>query len=80
MSTTATPSPTPEYKPAPTALPPGSALDEKTTAWRKNELTRAGYPAEMVVVLAPRGDIDLHLAVTLLRQGCKPALALRILV
>ncbi len=46
---------------------------------RFRRLREAGYPATDAVELAARGDIDLGLAVRLVRDGCSPKLALRIL-
>ena len=48
--------------------------------WRLERLKRAGYPDEQARVLSERGDIDLHLAVRLLRLGCPVETALRILL
>lgn len=47
--------------------------------WRVEELERAGYPAEAIFELAPRADVDLHTAITLIQRGCSPTLALQIL-
>lgn len=48
--------------------------------WRLAELERAGYPPEDAVVLAARGDVDLHRACELLAQGATVDEALRILL
>jgi hypothetical protein len=48
--------------------------------WRLERLIDAGYPASVALSLAERVEIDLHLAVRLLRAGCPPATAVRILV
>lgn len=48
--------------------------------WRAGELERAGYEASAAALLAGRGDIDLHYAIDLLRNGCSPELALQILL
>jgi len=48
--------------------------------WRRAELRRAGYAEEQARDLAVRTDIDLHRAVDLVRRGCPPELAYRILV
>jgi hypothetical protein len=53
---------------------------EKIERWRAAELERAGYEASDAALLACRGDIDLHYAIDLLRNGCSPALALQILL
>jgi hypothetical protein len=49
-------------------------------AWRIAALDRAGYDEGDAVLLAALKDVDLHLAVDLLDQGCPPATALRILL
>ena len=49
-------------------------------AWRHEELLRAGYPKEAAAVLAVRFDVDLHHAVSLLKQGCPPEIAVAILI
>jgi hypothetical protein len=52
---------------------------EKIQQWRAEELERAGYPALDAGELAGRHDVDLHLAVDLLRRGCPVEVALQIL-
>jgi len=49
-------------------------------AWRIAVLDRAGYDEGDAVLLAAVKDVDLHLAVDLLDQGCSPETALRILL
>lgn len=49
------------------------------TRWRREVLIEAGYPPEESLVLAERHDIDIHVAVKLLDQGCDVKTALRIL-
>ena len=44
------------------------------------ELERAGYTAMAAAELAARHDVDLHLAVSLLGDGCSEELALAILL
>lgn len=48
--------------------------------WRFDQLVRAGYPPESATVLASHVEIDLHEATALLRRGCHPATAMRILL
>ena len=48
--------------------------------WRIEELERAGYSHRAAGRLAARHDIDLHRAVNLLKRGCAPELALKILL
>ena len=53
---------------------------DKIERWRTEELERAGYGTRSAERLATRHDIDLHLAVGLLEQGCSPELAIKILL
>jgi hypothetical protein len=53
---------------------------ERIRQWRADELERAGYAPDAASELAARQDIDLHLAVGLVQQGCSPDLALQILL
>lgn len=53
------------------------ALD--VLSWRFSELERAGYPTEVAIALAERGDVDLHVARSLLGSGATVQQALRIL-
>jgi len=48
--------------------------------WRFTELLRAGYPSDDALVLATHSDVDLHTAVDLVRHGCPPDTAKRILL
>ena len=53
---------------------------ELVERWRHQALARAGYDPEAATVLAASHDVDLHLAVELLRRGCSVELALQILL
>lgn len=53
---------------------------ERVVDWRRAELERAGYDGGSASRIAERGDVDLHVAVDLLRRGCTPDLALEILL
>jgi hypothetical protein len=48
--------------------------------WRMRELERAGYDEPATAKLAERLDVDLHRAIDLLKGGCPPETALRILL
>ena len=48
--------------------------------WRAQELERAGFPEDVATELAVRTDVDLHRAIDLIRRGCTPELAARILL
>jgi hypothetical protein len=54
--------------------------DERVAWWRASELERAGYSRLAASVLAARRDVDLHVALSLPRNGCPHATALRILL
>ena len=47
--------------------------------WRFEELVRAGYEPADAQDLSDRLEIDLHVAVDLVRRGCHPRTAVRIL-
>jgi hypothetical protein len=47
--------------------------------WRFERLLEAGYESETASWLAKHVDIDLHLAVRLVQDGCPPDTALSIL-
>jgi hypothetical protein len=53
---------------------------ERIEAWRTQELSRAGYDRQAAAELATRHDVDLHVAVDLVRRGCNQDLALEILL
>jgi hypothetical protein len=49
-------------------------------AWRMERLHQAGYSPLTAIRLAEHPEIDLHVAVDLLKNGCQPQLAVRILL
>ena len=53
---------------------------ELVRSWRLRELERAGYSPSDARQLADLTYVDLHLATSLVRNGCPAGLALRILV
>ena len=53
---------------------------ERVVAWRREELERAGYGMAAAGDLAERTDVDLHLAIALVRGGCPTETAIRILL
>jgi hypothetical protein len=52
---------------------------ERVERWRTSELLRVGFAGDDAVALAARTDVDLHEAIELVRRGCPPDLAIRIL-
>jgi hypothetical protein len=53
---------------------------ELVIGWRFHELGVAGYDLDAALLLATRAYVDLHVAVDLVRRGCPPETALRILI
>ena len=53
---------------------------ERVIGWRLEELQRAGYGATVARRLARATSVDLHIAIDLLRKGCSPQMAARILL
>lgn len=65
---------------AATQLDSASAAEvHRILRWRYEQLAHAGYGNDDAVVLASNPDVDLHLAVDLLRRGCPTKIAVRIL-
>ncbi len=54
--------------------------DERVFQWRHETLLATGYDDRLAFKLALRPHVDLHLAVRLLREGCPPDTAARILL
>ena len=54
--------------------------EDQVMQWRIEELERAGYAPEDVIVIALDLSVDLHVAVDLVRRGCPHDVALRILL
>ncbi len=52
---------------------------ERVERWRTAELMRVGFAGDDAVALAVRTEVDLHEAIELVRRGCPPELAVRIL-
>jgi hypothetical protein len=52
----------------------------KVLGWRIEQLIAAGFDSDAAFVLALDRNVDLHDAVGLVRRGCPPATALRILI
>jgi hypothetical protein len=64
-------------------MPEGVATEteqERIEKWRRRELRRAGYDRETARTLAMCFDVDLREAVELIRAGCEPTVAARILL
>jgi hypothetical protein len=57
-------------------------IDEaaEVLAWRFDALCRTGFDLDAAAVLAANVEVDLHQAIELVRRGCSPELASRILL
>jgi hypothetical protein len=53
---------------------------EKVERWRAEALEKVGYDVISAHELAMRPDVDLHLAIELIENGCPVPLALEILL
>jgi hypothetical protein len=58
----------------------GMTDEELIFAWRLEQLQRAGFDSELALDLAACSTVDLHDATELVKRGCAPALAVRILL
>lgn len=47
--------------------------------WRREQLTRSGFPLPLAARLAKDSRYDLHALIELAERGCRPDLAVRIL-
>lgn len=55
-------------------------IDEvQIVAWRRHQLTGAGFPLPLAARLAGDHRFDLHGLIELAERGCAPELAVRIL-
>lgn len=64
----------------PTELAHAVTSADVVRQWRLDELSKAGYQPSDALVLSGRREIDLHVAISLLKRGCPPQTALRILI
>ena len=60
--------------------PADQGVSEQILDWRLEQLIEAGYGKDDALRLAVQTEVDLHRAVALLRSGCPPETALRILL
>lgn len=52
----------------------------RVLVWRYEELVRAGYTEREAMILSDQAEVDLHRAIELVRRGCPPKTAARILL
>jgi hypothetical protein len=62
-----------------TQHPAASELD-RVVSWRLHVLIEAGYTTASAMRIAERTEVDLHRAVSIVRDGCPPKLAAEILL
>ncbi len=53
---------------------------ERVIRWRVEQLAKVGYSWPAAMVIAANTQVDLHLAVELVEQGCAPTTAAEILL
>jgi hypothetical protein len=53
---------------------------DEVVRWRFSLLLRAGFEDCEAIVLASNTSVDVHVAEDLVRRGCPPGTALRILI
>ena len=63
-----------------TTEPRPSEAPTQVVEWRLGQLLRSGFEPADANALAARLDVDLHEALELVRRGCAPKTALRILL
>ena len=56
------------------------SIETLVVRWRAETLVRAGFTTPAAVNLAASKHVDLHAAVQLVKDGCPPETALRILL
>ena len=56
-----------------------AATVDEVRRWRREQLTRAGFPPPLAAELADDAGYDLHALIELVERGCRPDLAVRIL-
>ena len=71
--------PTVETRPAETLEEGVVDQSARVLSWRIEQLIAAGFDSEAAFVLALDRDVDLHAATELVRRGCPPGTAFRIL-
>jgi len=52
---------------------------DAVVAWRRSQLVRAGFPTPLAARVAVDDGYDLHRLMALVKTGCPPELAVRIL-
>jgi hypothetical protein len=54
--------------------------EQRIVLWRAEELQRAGFRPVVADALAAQKDVDLHVALDLVKRGCPHDIAIRILL
>ena len=60
-------------------MPLGQRDAQAVAHWRRMELLRHGFPPRLAARVARDERYDLHQLIELVREGCAPAAAVRIL-
>jgi hypothetical protein len=60
--------------------PTAETESERIERWRRETLERVGYATSDAAELALRLDVDLHAALGLVKRGCPPDVAAKILL
>jgi len=69
-----------ETLPAETVVEGGPDPAARVLSWRVEQLIAVGYDSDSAFVLALDRSVDLHEATELVRRGCPPETAFRILL
>jgi hypothetical protein len=56
----------------------GAKRRAQLVAWRRDQLTRSGFPLPLAVRIARDSRGDLHTLIELVERGCPPEVAARI--
>jgi len=56
----------------------GERKVDEVAAWRRDQLTQAGFPLPLADRTARDARFDLHALIQLVERGCPPELAVRI--
>ncbi|MFN2470088.1 MAG: hypothetical protein ABR583_03690 [Gaiellaceae bacterium] len=61
-------------------FPADDTEKERVIRWRVEQLAKVGYSWPAAMVIAANAQVDLHTAVELVQRGCRPEVAVRILL
>jgi hypothetical protein len=55
-----------------------TGVRHEVVRWRREQLTRSGFPLTVAARVADDARYDLHALIELVERGCRPELAVRI--